>query len=72
MLPVFKKYLKATHKKSAYEHDFHTELIEVSLKSSFGCCFSLYEVHENDHMWQVFTPEHKVWCSYSSKSWWCV
>jgi hypothetical protein len=29
----------------------------LRLKSNFGCCFSLYEGHENDHMWQVFTPE---------------
>lgn len=58
MLPVFKKYLRSIHKKSDYEHDFHKELIDVSLKSSFGCCFSLYTGHENDHMWQVFTPEN--------------
>lgn len=56
ILPVFKKYLKSQHK-NEYEHNFHKTLIDSSLKSNFGCCFSLYEGHENNHMWQVFTPE---------------
>lgn len=57
MLPVFKNQLKKEHKSSEYEHDFHKSLIDLSLKSSFGCCFSRYDNYENDHMWQVFTPE---------------
>ncbi len=57
LLPVFKKHLRASHRSSEYEYNFHKSLVDLSLKSSFGCCFTLYENYENDHMWQVFTPE---------------
>lgn len=56
LLPVFKKKIHSQHK-DPHHREFHQTIIKQSLVTNFGCCFSIWEGEENDHMWQVFTPE---------------
>ncbi len=56
LIPSFKKLLIKDLRNEA-EYLFLSSMIEVDLKSDYGCCFSQYSIGENDGMWRAYTPE---------------